>query len=908
MNRSLQALGLATTVLLAACGGGSKPAADAVAIAGRAVDGPLQGAFACYDHNDNHACDSGEPRSAATAADGSFTLAVPRAEAGRHAVVVEVPAEAIDADTGAPVGQAFVMRAPATGNAEAHSVFVSPLTTLVHAQVVHGGVSLGAAEQWVREQAGLAVSPLADFTAAGTAEARQAAQVARLVQLSANTQQRGLAGLVGTPDRNGGTISAAALERELLVHQLGQLPLVAGTVAEPALQAASGAALEALLQERAATLAAESGLTPELLRTLAGMQRLAEPPPANPPVALASFRTLRYVDADNWSYRYNPSSAADATPDANNRVRFHDVRVASAPPTSASAPLPGNVRSWSGSVLRSRAGDLHWNGNAWVGCTLTDRFDSTVRDALGRNSSDFCNGRETSNAQRRLEDIAGQTIASVVADKIRSFPGGSSGNTYANWGPANLGLYGSATFPPGSLLDYRTSQVLATAPAYDVAVANQVSLFSAAVAAGGDFRTNTSLACGNPSLNSVTAAASTLEEVIGRARGQPCLFNQAGGTPNFSLNPNEAWDYATIGVGNLANALAQPIGTGNFYTTQARFRVAFSGSNRVLFYRCHVQASDGSTRNCSLIGLGTWSIQALGDARVLSYSVAPALAQRLGYAQQLVERGGRVYYGFKNPVGVINTEVRLNLTAGNAVLRQLGLPPMRPVTQPGTGSGARAATLATLQGVWGSNDTGNATVFRFGPDGRFFMAEAKAFLPTPREQSGAELGWFDLDPATGQVSTLLEVDSNLSSGTSHPADNDPPLTVSADLISNGTGFSLGRLATTGGALVGLWARNSATDLATEHLAFFANGRVMQVQHRDASDPSCGPPGVEYAQYSYLAGQQTVIFTSPQYDTNGCGGLFDSTNFQTTASFTLVLAADGQSFTAGGDTWFRIPVR
>lgn len=906
MNRSLTAIAL--TALLAACGGGSRPGVDSVAITGRAVDGPLQGAFACYDTNDNHGCDAGEPRSAATAADGSFTLGVPRAAAGRHAVVVEVPAEAVDADTAAPVGQAFVMRAPATGQGEAHSVFVSPLTTLVHAQVVFGGVSLAAAEQWVREQAGLAFSPLADFTQAGTADARQAARVARLAQLSANAQQRALAGLVGTPDRSGGTISAAVLERELLAHQLGQLPLVAGTVAEPALLAASGAALEALLQERAATLAAESGLTPDGLRAMAGMQRLAEPPQANPPVALASLRTLRYVDPDNWSFRYNPSSAADATPDANNRVRYADVRVASAPPTSASAPLPGNVRSWSGNVVRSRAGDLHWNGSAWVGCTLTDRFESTVRDALGRNSSDYCNGRETSNAQRRLEDISGQPIASVVADKIRSFPGASSGNTYASWGPADLGLYGSATFPPGSLLDYRTSQVLSTAPGYDVAASNQVALYSAAVAAGGDFRVNASLACGNPSLNTVTTAAATLEEVIGRARGQPCVFNQAGVTPNFSLNPNEAWDYATIGVGNLANALAQPVGTGNFYTTQARVRVAFAGSNRVLFYRCHVQASNGSTRNCSLIGLGTWSIQTLGDARVLSYSVAPALAQRLGYAQQLVERGGRVYYGFKSPVGAISTEVRLNLVAGNAVLRQLGLPPMQPVTQPGTATGARATTLATLQGVWGSNDAVTATLFRFGPDGRFFMAEAKAFQPTTREQSGAELGWFDLDPATGQLSTLLEVDSNLTSGTSHPGESEPPLTVSADLITDGSGFSLGRLATTGGALVGLWARNSATDLSTEHLAFFANGRVMQVQHRDASDPSCGPPGVEYASYVYLAGQQSISFSNPLYDSNGCGGLFDSTVGQTTAFATLVLAADGQSFTVGGDTWFRIPVR
>lgn len=82
---------------LSACGGNQTaepvPAQPAsTQITGLAVDGPLQGATACYDSNDNGACDIGEPSSAPAGADGRFALNVPLAEAGLRRLVVEVPA------------------------------------------------------------------------------------------------------------------------------------------------------------------------------------------------------------------------------------------------------------------------------------------------------------------------------------------------------------------------------------------------------------------------------------------------------------------------------------------------------------------------------------------------------------------------------------------------------------------------------------------------------------------------------------------------------------------------------------------------------------------------------------------------------------------------------------------------
>src|SRR5690349_12605512 len=102
-------LGVLAAAALVACGGGGgssnpPPGPTNVTISGKAVDGALQGATACYDLNDNGACDNGEPTSAPTGANGSFSFEVTAAQAGQHRVVVEVPPTAIDADTSAAVG------------------------------------------------------------------------------------------------------------------------------------------------------------------------------------------------------------------------------------------------------------------------------------------------------------------------------------------------------------------------------------------------------------------------------------------------------------------------------------------------------------------------------------------------------------------------------------------------------------------------------------------------------------------------------------------------------------------------------------------------------------------------------------------------------------------------------------
>lgn len=901
----------ALAVLLSACGGGGgagNPAEMAVArvaqpakavISGRAVDGPLQGAVACLDIDADGACGTTEPRAAApTAADGRFTIEVDAALAGQHRVLVEVPATAIDSYTGASVGIAFTMVAPASGTNTSHSVFVSPLSTLVQAQMDQSGAGRAEAEAHVRAQGRLSISPLADFGAAavaGTPEAKAAALLARLVQATANAQMAELAPALGT------LLRAADIEHELRRTLVAGLATLADAAEEDGLVRASGENLQAGLRATADSLAAQFGLSADTVRAAHTVARLAEPPQPAVPVAGATMSALRYTDADNWYYRSLRSSAADAVPDSNNYTRYYDTYVQSAP---SALNTRGIVRTWSYNPSILRDGDLHWNGSAWVKCSFLTRYLTKVRDAQGRGDYNYCDGRDTGNGIRRLVDVSGQSIQAVVRDRVRAFPGGSAGVSFSAFGPSNLALWGSAVFPPNSVLIYQTNTITSTAFIYDVQTSAQVTVYNAAVAAGGDARVNPGLACNDPQQNSTAAQErpSTLEAVIARSPGKPCLFGQGGTAPNLSLDPNAWWSNSTVYLGDVNGVTTRPAGTGTYYTTNARLRVAFAPSGtRVTFYRCYQRTSDLSSRNCTAMGIGSWRIQTVGDARVMSFSVAPALAQRLGYARVLVERGGTIYFGFKNPVGAVDNDVRFNLTASNAMLDQLGLPQIRPVTQPGTAAGERAAALATMKGTWGGAGAGGneALIFRIGDNGRFILAEANPYVAQTRTQTGAELGWLDFDPATGRLSTLLETDSNLTAGTSNPKDTDPPLTVSSTSLG---GFS--PLPNDDTGIVGLWAIGSASDLSVPHLAFFGNGRFLFVTTKDESDCFAAnecPPGAEFGSYTWTPAQNSLLFFGMQYDTNGCAGAFDNCPYavanglvNTQSLVSLVVAPGGQT--------------
>ncbi|MFM1991162.1 MAG: hypothetical protein RJA99_4119 [Pseudomonadota bacterium] len=665
---------LLVTLGLAACGGGGSasgggsgeptapPAPTTTAQSVKVVDGPLRNATVCVDLNDNGLCDTGEP-TARTDANGAATLDVPNAEVGRHAVIAVVGTDAVDADFG-PVTAPFVLAAPA-----GRTAVVSPLTTLVSTQMQVAGLAATEAETLVRQQLGLSGSLFADYTSGADASAAAAKLVARVTVLSAQQQAAALASVVGTNDISGTPIRQADVDQAVQRALLGVLPALGAVASDPEVKAASNVddALRSVARDTVTNL---TGLTADTARGAIGADRLlaqAATMPPDAPAATGSFRGFRYDSPTAWTYRAMLANASDNTPDARGMVRYYDLHRAS---------IGGTVLTWGFSNSFGRQGDLLWNGSAWAACTFGQRSEQTVRDAAGFARYDYCAGFERGTGIRALRDVSGMAMVDVVRE-MRAQPGSDSGVRYADWGPADLGLLGNATLPAGSKLSYHRSQALATAPAYDKG--GIVGVTSEAVAQGGDARTG-SPACaaitGSTPSSSYLAPASSLETMVQRARGTPCLFGSST-TPTGSSGPrNEWWGQSTVYLASVAGAATPPAGTGNYYTTTREVRVAFPGADQVTYYNCIVRTGGGG-RNCDVAGTGRYTIETLADARVMRLIDPPASTAKLGWDTIYVERNGLVHYGYQNRPGPFQG-VRLNLTAANAMLQQLGLPALEP--------------------------------------------------------------------------------------------------------------------------------------------------------------------------------------------------------------------------------------
>ncbi len=665
---ALWAAGLITAGL-AGCGGGggssdTTATPSTVTVTTRVVDGPLQNAVVCLDANANDSCDAGEVQ-ATTDADGNATLHIPQADAGKYALLAVVGAGAIDQDNGA-VTTPYVLKAPADQTA-----VITPLTTLVQAHIEATGASTAAASDFVRSQAGLSVSPLADFSTSTGAGASLAATVARLVVLTTQQQTAAVqSNVVGQTDLSGATVTLGDLQRSIQQAVLAALPAVSAAATDPAVAGATekNAALATVAQNLVAN---QLGMDAASALAAIGVEKLSTDTSAPAPTAGASLRALSFTDADNWYYRALEATAADNTADANGLVHYYDVH---------SANTAGTVATWGFHTQQSRQNDTHWNGSAWVTCPYGFRNAQSPRDEQGRSAYNYCDNREIGTSVRSSVNISGQTLASVIADKIRTFPGRDSGVSYASWGPADMGLLGSAVFPSGSMLQYQSTLPLQTALTYDSQSSAVVQAYTAAVAVGGDARTGTP-ACGavtSANASSYRVQPATLEELVALSPGTPCIYNSTTLNGGASLTPNEWWSNSTASLGSVTGALTQPVGTGSYYTTDALLRVAFGANDAASYYACYERASDGSTRNCTLIGTGSYAIQTLGDARVMTFTGLPELSRRMGWSRVFVERGGKIYFGYQNNAGALVQTLRLNLPAANAVFAQLGMPSIVP--------------------------------------------------------------------------------------------------------------------------------------------------------------------------------------------------------------------------------------
>ena len=543
------------------------------------------------------------------------------------------------------------MRAPADQTA-----LVSPLTTLVQAQMDLAGGTSAAADKAVQDAAGVAVSMFTDFTQ-GT-DTAALGPIARLVVLAKQGASGALAAVTATPtkDSSGATITTADVDRAVDTRLRDLLPPMVSAVNSDAVTTATGAAKDDAIKAAAqALVTSQLALTAATLPVVIGTARAPDTSaPPTTPIAGASLAWFTYTDASNWYFRYFSSSAAQNTPDANGLQRFVDNRKRS---------IAGVVQVW-GDPAYTRT-DTYFNGSTWAVCPTSFENPNTVRDAQGRSESFYC-GAYHGSSVRSVVDVAGQRMSEIVT-QVRAYPLTNSQGSYPSWGP-DPALLGAAVFPANSKLFYQTSTQISNPDAYTV---NKVTSYPADVTAGGtptfDANGVASLACGNvTSANaaSLIAEVTALEQLVARMTGTPCIFG-----PNASAGArNDWWSNSTAQIGTIAG----PAPSSSYYQSNRSLRVGFGSANSVTYYNCALRTSDGSSRNCDPVGTGTYSIETVGDARVLRLANPPAIAATLTYSRSYVERGGKVYFGFRDKLKVDHA-VRLNADGMDALLGQLGL-------------------------------------------------------------------------------------------------------------------------------------------------------------------------------------------------------------------------------------------
>ena len=654
---------LGTAALLSACGGNDEDTspppvqATTVDVTTTVIDGALRNATVCLDKNDNGACDAGEA-SAKTAADGTATLKVAPGDAGKYPLLALVGTDAVDADHGA-VTAAYSLSAPAD-----KATVVSPLTTLVKAQMGQAGLSSAAAAKLLADMVGAGSDPaalFADYTKGSDATSQGNAAVARLVVLAKQQASTALASAVGKADISGGTISSTDLDRAVDARLVALLPsLVDASTGSAVSGALTPAAKEAALMAAAtAVVSTELALSVNSLAVVVGAAKAPEPAGTAAPTAGASLAWLTFTDASNWYFRYFSSTAAQNTPDAAGRLHYTDNRKRN---------IAGTVEVWGASPNWTRT-DAYFAGGAWAVCPTNVEHQSTPRDASGQSESFYCNNAYYSKSVRSSIDIAGKKMADVVSG-VRAYPLPSTQGSFPSWGPEPAVL-GNAVFPPDARLHYQTTTQLSNPDAYNTLASNAVRSYLADIAAGGtptyDANGVASVACGTvTAANSaaLTFEVGTLEQLVAGNPGHPCNF-----TPNASTGPrHEWWSNSTISIGQVAI----PAPALSFYRAARNIRVAFSTGSSVTYYGCAARNTDGSTRNCDAIGTGSFSIETVGDARVMRFAGVPADAAALVYTRIFVERGGKVYFGYHDKLRVDNA-VRLNAQGMDALFAQLGL-------------------------------------------------------------------------------------------------------------------------------------------------------------------------------------------------------------------------------------------
>ncbi len=786
LTSALAAAGVTSTLLVACGGGGNSDPTPPVVVAPKTVnqvvsvvDGPIRGAMVCLDKNTNGACDADETP-LPTAADGSVTLTLLEADVGKYAVLAVVGLDAVDTVNG-PVTTAFTMQSPADKPG-----VVSPLTTLVAAQLAAGGGTTLDAEKSLQDKLGIAVSLFADFSKAPPTDAASghAATVARLLVV---TTQQQLKDTVDAKAADGITLlTKAEIAQAINNSLLAVLPTLVAQAADPAVAGAAGAEKELAIKAAAAKLVAEAGLTAANVATVVAAAKLPGTPDDNSaPAAGASLRWFSFSDAGNYFFRAFKGTALQNTV-VDGKRQFTEYREQRKTVNGATT----EYLQFGEGLNNLQRNSIIWTGTEWFDCPNDQVHEATPWDANGVSSSLYCKAYKTTN-KRNERNIAGTKMVDLVTE-IRAYPLADTAGKFAAWGPDPV-THAAAlagTFPAGSKLFYFSGQDSFNPDTYSPLASDTVLPYNASVASGVAAECNKV----TPSnFAQFQTTAPTLEAMVAAFKGTPCVYAP---NPNTLANTGEPiiewWGQSTLGVGDVADPYTNATG---FYRNGVKnLRASFGDGSTVNYWLCLRRASDGSPRNCKPAGSGSHSIETLGDGRAMRFAGLPAIAGNLGYNRVMVERAGRVQYGSRGKLASSH-QLRLNLPAMDALFTALGMPapqaaaPLTPSSLlasyvTGTGTLSINALVfmendaAGLIGAWKfANQTTTAqTYFFFFASGQYVMVDPFGDVASDTHVScggpGVEQGAFTYEKTTGAFTVLsVSKDTNGCAGlhdTSNP--------------------------------------------------------------------------------------------------------------------------------------------
>ncbi len=683
-----------------------------ISLTTRVIDGPIQGAVVCTDKNLNGVCDAGEPQ-ATTDANGIASFLIDTADTCKYPILAVVGLSAIDAVNGS-IKTAYTLSAPAD-----ESDFITPLSTLVAQHAITTGLPTSVAIEAIQSLASV-VMPLGDpakFTA-------QDAALARLVVVTSQLLSTTLSPAIGQVALDGSIITSAAVSQIVRSQLLRMLPSMVSAV--------QGLTAGSEIDAAAARVVADSGLSAASAIALAGainvQNTLAGKTPAYLPERTSNIADLRFNDLSNYVVRFLTATLAQSAPDVDNNVYLTDRKIAS---------VAGQIAKWGGAQTTGplRSNDVFWNQSSWAQCPIDGTFSMGTWGLNGSFWYNACRFYEFGAGRAATVDIAGKSMATVMQQLA------SAG--YSNLAVANATLaLGSAVFPANATVSLRTVAPIAKAIAYYPGTMNRVN--------------EPASPCSSPAAGTVSKSLTSMiaayPGTVCSASGQDsfsyagAIYTDAGTAPNVPT--------ASVLIGRIG---AAPIGSGSapgYYSGNSQIRVTFAGAanTAVSFLLCKERFSDGAPRDCSTIGTGSYSIDTLGDARIMSFNRLPSLTIALSYNTLLVERSGAVYAGYQSKIWV-GQQATLNNAATAAMATQLGIAvedPDLPFVQ----------SAGSYQGVYDLvANNGAITRLVFSADGQASCADA-ASLSSPLIASSSCLLSIT-NPETGAF-TLTNVNSGVA--------------------------------------------------------------------------------------------------------------------------------------------------